>query len=269
MIGYVLLGLLGVALVANIVDDDDDDEVVAETPETDDRVSGSDDPETLQTEGGDDTVFAGGGNDLIDAGDGNDRVFGQDGTDVIVGGEGDDFLRGSAGDDVIFADEGEDTLFGDAGDDVLFGADIIDTEAVFEETAQTNFLPFSFLPFFDVNGDTGEADELNGGVGEDVLVAGSNDIVSTGDGEDAVEIGDWVIPGQPVVVTDFDPAEDVIIYDYVGDTEPDIVIGEDEDTGDATIEIAVTGQDNQVVATLNGVDFFDVSTSNIFLLQIT
>ena len=264
MLGFLLVGLLGVALVVNIVDDDDD-----AAPESDDQVSGNDENNTIETGAGDDTVFAGGGNDLVDTGTGDDRAFGQDGTDLIFGGAGDDFVRGNAGEDLLFGDEGEDTLFGDSGDDVLFGADIFDSEAIFEIVANTNFLPENLNLFLDVNADTGEADALNGGVGDDIILAGSFDVVSTGDGADVVEIGDWVIPGDPVVVTDFNPDEDVIVYDFEGTVAPNIIITEDEDTGDAAIEIAISDQENQRLVTLLGVDFFDVTSDNLIVVSIT
>ena len=263
MLGFLLVGLLGVALVVNIVDDDDD------ATESDDQVNGTDENNTIDTGGGDDTVFAGGGNDLVDTGTGDDRAFGQDGTDLIFGGDGNDFLRGSAGEDLIFGDEGEDTLFGDSGDDVLFGADIFDSEAIFDIVANTNFLPSDLNVFLDINADQGESDTLNGGVGDDIIVAGSFDVVSTGDGADVVEIGDWVIPDDPVVVTDFNPAEDVIIYDFEGAVAPSIFFAEDEDTGDAVVEIAITDQENQRLVTLLGVDFFDVSSDNLIVVSIS
>ncbi|MEL7163894.1 MAG: hypothetical protein AAGL96_00360 [Pseudomonadota bacterium] len=264
MIGIILLSLLGVGLISAVISDDDDDTA----PATADRASGTEDPETFETGGGDDTVFAGAGNDLVHAGADDDRVFGQDGFDIVIGGSGDDFMRGGAEDDILWADSGEDTLFGDTGDDILFGADIFDSAAIFDEVAETGFLPISLDTFIDLSNESGEADTINGGVGDDDIVAGSNDIVSTGSGADVVDIGDWVIPDEPAVITDFDPAEDIIIYNYTGTTAPNVFFSED-DSGDATVSIAVSSQENAVLATLSGTDIFDLGPNNLFIVQLT
>ncbi|MEM9872085.1 MAG: hypothetical protein AAF822_12585 [Pseudomonadota bacterium] len=259
LLTLVPLALIG--FVASEINDDDDETNAA----ADDSVSGADTPETIETGGGDDTVFAAGGNDLVDTGTGDDRAFGQDGNDAIFGGEGDDFLRGSAGEDILFADEGEDTLFGDSGDDILVGADILESEEIFDITAQTNFLPVPLSDFIDLSGEDGEADTLNGGFGDDGIIAGSNDVVSTGDGADVVEIGDWVTPGAPVTITDFDLAEDVIVYDFFGDTPPNVILGELDD-GTVTLEL-----DGEIVARLEGLDFQDVQNAGtqIMFTQIS
>ncbi|MEL7092754.1 MAG: calcium-binding protein [Pseudomonadota bacterium] len=260
-----MLALLGIGLVGVLINDDDE---TTTSTETADSASGSDAAETFDTGGGDDTIFAGGGNDLIDAGADDDRVFGQDGFDVIVGGTGDDFIRGGAEADVLFADAGEDTLQGDVGNDLLIGADIFDSEAIFDEIDQTGFVPTSLTGFIDLAGETGEADTINGGVGDDDIIAGSNDVVTTGSGADIVDIGDWVTPGEPVTITDFNPARDVIVYNYEGPTAPNVFFAE-TDSGELTIEIALSNQENGVLATLPGVDFFDVGPGDLFIVQLT
>ena len=93
MLGFLLVGLLGVALVVNIVDDDDD------ATESDDQVNGTDENNTIDTGGGDDTVFAGGGNDLVDTGTGDDRAFGGADNDTLLGGLGHDRMFGDGGAD--------------------------------------------------------------------------------------------------------------------------------------------------------------------------
>lgn len=232
MIGFAILGLLGVALVVGISGDDDDDQASAvdQTPEL---AQGTDDGDLLDTDGGNDTVFAGDGDDIVLAGDGNDRVFGGAGEDLLTGEAGNDFLRGGADDDALYGGAGEDTLNGDLGDDILDGTDIFDVPGLVD-AAQTAAAEgrdlseddvFSFLNF---DADTGQSDELNGGQGDDILIAGGNDVVITGLGNDSVELGDWIEPGALVTIEDFDTAEDVIVYNYEGDTAPDLTFGEVE-----------------------------------------
>lgn len=263
MLGFAILGLLGVGLIVNLADDDDDDNVEATPdPENEDQtLSTEDSDETIETEGGDDTVFSQGGNDLVSLGEGDDRGFGGDDSDAIFGDAGDDFIRGQGGSDQVFGGAGEDSLFGDAGNDTLYGADILDDAALFEQTAETNFLLFDNSALFDTSADPAEADTLNGGVGEDVIFAGSNDVVDTGSGADTVNVGEWVDPDAPVEITGFTPAADVIVYSYTGPTEPNVSFGED-DTGLATLDV-----DGESIATFPGVDFFDLTAESAILLE--
>ena len=76
-----------------------------------------------------------------------------------------------------------------------------------------------------------EQDFLNGGGGADHLVAGGEDIVTTGMGADNVFIGDWIMPGEEARVYDFDPLEDrlIIVFDDQSNaSEPEITIARDD-----------------------------------------
>ena len=59
------------------------------------------------------------GNDLIFARDGDDLVFSSGGNDLLLGQSGDDELRGGSGNDTLYGGRGNDILKGDSGDDVL------------------------------------------------------------------------------------------------------------------------------------------------------
>ncbi|MEM6758333.1 MAG: hypothetical protein AAF601_02535 [Pseudomonadota bacterium] len=265
MIG-LLLSLLGIGLVSALVEDDDDQNEIRTSNEPE-NVTGSADVDIIDTAGGDDTVFAGAGSDLVNAGSGDDRVFGQGDPDLVFGGEGDDFIRGGSDGDLLTGDAGEDTIFGDVGDDLIAGADIFDSAALFDALDGATRVP-NISDFIDITLETGEADTLDGGLDNDSIIAGSNDEVITGTGADRVDIGDWIIPNEPAVITDFDPAEDVIFYSYTGATPPNVFFGEDADTGDLTVEVAISDQENAVVALLTGVDFFDVGPNNLFLVPL-
>lgn len=262
MLGFALLGLLGIGLIFGLSDSDDDAPAENENA----RIEGTDGDDLIDAGPGNDTVFAGPGDDFVDAGPGDDRVFGGDDDDLIVGAAGDDFLRGGSGDDMMFGGAGSDELNGDVGDDVLAGADIIDAEGLVAagmaaaQNGQTvNDVDLS--QFIDLDADPLEADTLNGGVGDDIIIAGSNDLVDTGSGSDVVNVGEWVVEGQPVNIVGFNPAKDAIVYSYSGPTTPSVSFGEDDD-GTATLNA-----DGQIVAYFPNVDFFDLTAQSGILLE--
>lgn len=91
--------------------------------------------------------------------------------DLLVGGASDNTFNAGARDDIIHGQGGKDTLNGEAGDDLIFGGndeDIInggkgkDTLYGGDKTA----------------GDSGAADTLTGGIGDDVYHVGDNDIIN-------------------------------------------------------------------------------------------
>mmetsp|Transcript_23599 Transcript_23599/g.41787 ORF Transcript_23599/g.41787 Transcript_23599/m.41787 type:complete len:267 (-) Transcript_23599:3283-4083(-) len=263
MLGFALLGLLGVGLIVSLNGDDDDNSFPTDE---DTRAQGTNGADLIETGDGDDTVFAAGGDDVVLSSDGDDRVFGSDGDDLIVGEAGDDFLRGGANDDLIFGGAGEDVINGDVGDDQIAGADIIDARGLFEATENSVLTGIPLTDedierFIDLDADTGEADTLNGGVGSDVIIAGSNDVVNTGSGTDIVNVGDWVDPDEPVQITDFNAVQDDIVYSYEGDREPNVTFGEDEN-GTATLVV-----NGQIVAYFENADFFDLTAETSIILE--
>jgi Ca2+-binding RTX toxin-like protein len=263
MLGFALLGLLGLGLIVGLNGDDDDNSFGSDEGTQEQGTNGDD---LIDAADGNDTVFASDGDDVVLAGDGNDRVFGGDGDDLIVGEDGDDFLRGGSGDDLIFGSAGEDTINGDVGDDQIIGADIIDARGLFDATENAIIagIPLTdadIASFVDLDADTDEADVLNGGVGNDIIVAGSNDIVNTGTGSDIVNVGQWVNPDEPVQITDFNPFQDDIVYSYEGRTEPDVAFGEAED-GTATLVV-----DGRVVAFFENADLFDLRNGTSIILE--
>lgn len=195
-----------------------------------DAVSGEDGNDELRGGNGDDTVTGGAGNDHLYGGDGNDRLSGGagddtlnggTGNDVIQGGDGNDSLHGMWGDNVLDGGDGNDTLMGGRGNDVLIGRD-----------------PTS-----------PEQDFLNGGAGDDYIIAGANDIVSGGSGSDTIIVEST---NGVVTVDDFDATEDRLEVEYSG-AAPTIST-EQTDTGISVLA------DGTPVAMLRGLSSFDTST---------
>ncbi len=267
MLGFALLGLLGIGLIFGLSDSDDDDtsDNGSDTAQAT-REQGTDGDDYIDAGAGNDTVFAAAGEDLVDAGPGDDRVFGGDDDDLIVGAAGNDFLRGGDGDDLMFGGAGSDVLNGDVGDDLLSGADIIDAEGLIDASiaaalAGQNIDDIDLSGFVDLNADPLEADTLNGGVGDDIILAGSNDIVDTGTGSDIVNVGAWVDPDQPVNIVGFNPANDAIVYSYSGPIAPSVSFGEDDDG------VATLNADGEIVAYFPGIDFFDLTAQSAIVLE--
>lgn len=166
-----------------------------------------------------DEISGADGNDVIAAAGGRDVVYGQDGNDVIFGGNGADTLWGGVGDDVIIGGSGGDLLQGNAGDDLVLGIDIALGSGSAAAIAALDLSPttagslldeFARTPSLDLSG----ADTLLGGRGDDVIVMGGNDTATGGFGADRFWLGEWVGGTDTATITDFDRAEDQIVYIY-------------------------------------------------------
>ncbi|WP_264213665.1 calcium-binding protein [Leisingera thetidis] len=212
--------LLGIGLTVGGVAmalDDDDDEIQGDT--TADATDGNDD---LAGAPGGDTIFAKDGIDIVDGNGGGDRLFGQDGADLLTGGEGDDFLRGGSGSDIIIDAQGSDTLIGDLGSDLIVATSAVDPDDAMQLVRDwlENEDPDEALQLERDLGapDTDDdADVIQAGRGDDEVYAGSGDTVALGEGYDELVLGDWIETGdEPVVLTDYSPLEDMIVYYYDG-----------------------------------------------------
>jgi len=88
----------------------------------DDRLLGAKGPDRLKGGGGNDFVDGAQGSDRLDGGNGDDQLLGDKGNDRIAGGPGDDLIEGGAGDDSHLAGgPGRDHVFGGAGIDKADG----------------------------------------------------------------------------------------------------------------------------------------------------
>lgn len=160
---------------------------------------------------GEDTLMGGDGDDTLQAGPGDDVVLGRDGDDAMTGGTGSDLLRGGLGNDVIFDNFGADTLIGSGGDDLLASGAFFDGAALTLAAGGASLTDIlTAIP--EGLQDTDRADILSGQDGEDTLIGGRDDSLSGGEGRDTFVGGQWTLGSRAPVVTDFDLADDVIIY---------------------------------------------------------
>lgn len=191
-----------------------------------DILLGGDGADMLSGSGGDDTLHGNDGQDTLRGGDGQDHIFGHNagdvmagdgGDDTLHGGDGQDEIHGGAGDDALHGGLDDDRLSGDAGSDTLFGGWGDDTVSGHEPEATTDAVDF-----------------LNGGGGDDVLLADALDIVTGGSGADEIVLGDWITQGHQSEILDFAPQEDalVVFFDDTSGSDPSLSIDIDRDNPD-------------------------------------
>ncbi|PSB57868.1 hypothetical protein C7B77_06835 [Chamaesiphon polymorphus CCALA 037] len=165
-----------------------------------DSVKGDDGNDYLDGGEGNDSLFGDEGNDNLDGGEGNDSLFGGVGDDRFMwgglgddnlyGGKGNDSLSGDEGNDFLYGDEGNDFLSDDEGNDFLFGGEGND---FLKDPYGSNrlyggdgddYLDTDFISTVKKGGD-GSDNTLDGGAGNDYLVAGDgNDLFDGGEGND-------------------------------------------------------------------------------------
>lgn len=173
--------------------------------------TGSDDPEALKGSEEDDTIRGGGGSDLLVGFAGDDLLAGDAGNDWIFGLDGQDTISGGTGNDIISGGRGADVIDAGAGNDFVETAGLLDDDALqVSIKGARSFGDIAFLYDFSRGPEAGDLIDL--GDGDDTVVAGADDTITTGDGTDEIALGDWYSGGKPVVITDFDPEQDVITY---------------------------------------------------------
>lgn len=175
------------------------------------------------------------GDDLILGTDSAEALTGGRGGDWLLGLDGDDTLSGGAGGDVILPGDGADVVQSGTGNDFVEAANIVDEAALRASAATaTDIFGISFAYDLPATSDAGDVIDL--GDGDDTVVAGSDDTVTGGPGDDEFALGDWIEGDAPVEIADFDAAEDIItfVYDRDGDA-PELSVKRNETTGVTTI----------------------------------
>lgn len=255
-----LASYFGNEKVSGISGTPDDDSIVADERTDwiagyagDDTITGHQGADNVNGYEGDDAIYSGDGNDWIRGEDGDDLIFGEYGDDTLIGGNNDDTLFGGAGDDDLNGSQGGDNLFGGAGNDTLSGG--LNDDTLEGGAGQDQlFGGYGNDTLDGVTGETSpEADFLNGGGGDDTIIAGSGDVVSLGDGEDQVILRSQDGLGQSTTITDFDPNQDRIFLYWDSDTPDDPTLTfESDSAGNGTLRA-----NGEVIAVLNAVESFD------------
>ncbi|WP_071674345.1 calcium-binding protein [Nioella nitratireducens] len=195
-----------------------------------DLAFGNEGDDTILGEGGNDELYGDQGDDSIEGGDGHDLLGGGDGTDTLSGGDGNDLIYGADGDDSLDGGAGEDFLSGGFGSDHMQGGDGNDTLDGTFAGGDDQFGPY----------DEDQADTMDGGAGDDYLFLGENDVATGGDGSDIFESGVYVENDSDAgLVTDFDPADDLIqvSVDLEVTPDPEISVVDFEDGSGASIMV--------------------------------
>ena len=211
----------------------------------DDQMLGGDGNDKLIGESGQDDLHGGFGDDHIDGGDDadelwghmdNDTLFGNAGNDNLTGGAGEDVLFGNDGNDGLHGNDGNDSLAGGAGEDVLFGGNGDD--------------------YIEGGSDTVRG-LLNGGRGDDLLVAQQGDVLTGGEGLDTFAIDTSAgVFAQSAQIIDFNANDDQI----------EIMLDENSfDQGMKNIHIE-TNNDGLSVVFLNNEEIALVNTETPLLL---
>jgi len=281
-----LLGIGAVGgLVFGLDDDDDNGGTTPGTPgENDegDTLDGTDGSDLLQGAAEDDTIDGGagddrliglGGGDQVSGGAGDDHVSGDDGADILAGGAGDDGVYGGSGGDIALGGDGDDDIWGGSNGDLLVGGEgqdtmngssgddvLIGTQTDLEDGSVDDFIAglaesgitdpeqaiLTSLALSGTGADGEAGDEMNGGFGDDVLLVGSEDTASGGDGNDFFLMGDWIQAGRAAEIADYDPESDQIAFGFNTEEAPELTVTDDGE-GNALVSAG-----DQLLATVTG-----------------
>ena len=168
-----------------------------------DTITGSRDGDSINGDGGDDSVLGGLGDDTVDGGEGNDILNGEAGNDSLLGNTGNDLMDGGDGDDILSGSLGNDTAIGGLGNDSLFGgfgADVLNGNSGNDlaDGGRDNDQVLGGSGDDSLKGGTGDdtvrgqsgSDLIKGGDGDDrILGESGNDVIDAGDGDDNIDAG--------------------------------------------------------------------------------
>jgi len=210
-----------------------------------DILSGGAGDDVMQGGGGEDVMVGNEGNDFMQGRGQDDTVQGFSGTDWVDGNDGDDFVRGGSGDDVVIGGEGSDEIFGRNDDDILIGGEFIADPLTTEQLGAlrgggslADIIPDSATVV-----DDGDADTLDGGNGNDVLLFGAGDLAIGGEGNDIFTVFADAAGSEAgtATVDDYASGEDAMLVYFQTEAEADAAEITVEDDGDDAV-ISVNGE---------------------------
>lgn len=198
--------------------------------------------EATRSNDGDDNLNGGDGDDYLALRDGDDRANGGAGDDILRGGDGKDTLSGGAGDDELKGGDQSDKLNGGTGNDTLNGTD---TDGIYTSFRSYDGEGFADIRLGSLRSDG--ADLLNGGYGDDVILAAAGDTVIGGEGDDLMVLIDHDGSADMIVVEDFSPSDDYLMIKYMGSVTPALT--------------ASVNADGHTVLALDGKDLFMIKSA--------
>lgn len=158
-----------------------------------DLLEATDGRDVLAGAAGDDTLNAGPVGATLAGGDGNDTLQGAAGPDALDGGTGNDLLRGEEGADALTGADGDDALDGGGGPDLLqggAGADGVTYELSPGDVTVTIGTGADDGMLNEGDNVTADVESVQGGLGDDRLVAGTGPATLLGsDGQDTLTGG--------------------------------------------------------------------------------
>lgn len=196
--------------------------------------------------GGDDRIQSGSGDDTISAGAGDDTTLASHGNDVVDLGAGND-QHNPLKHDNRFDHKGNDTIEGDVGNDLIrefWGDDVLDGGSGNDTVSAVDF-------YATANGNDNNGDIVNGGEGDDILIADALDTLTGSDGNDTFQIGILEAKTEnAAIIKDFAAGKDLIRIAHVNDQDmktnpPKLSVTSDENDS----EIRVNGD---LVAVVEG-----------------
>ena len=184
--------------------------------------------------GGDDRIQSGSGDDTISAGAGDDTTLASHGNDVVDLGAGND-QHNPLKHDNRFDHKGNDTIEGDVGNDLIrefWGDDVLDGGSGNDTVSAVDF-------YATANGNDNNGDIVNGGEGDDILIAGALDTLTGGDGNDTFQIGILEAKTEnAAIIKDFAPGRDLIRISHVND--------QDMKTNPPKLSVTSDGNDSEI-----------------------
>ena len=223
-----------------------------------DIIVGSDDADSISSNGGIDVVMGEGGDDYIAGGTGGDIIFGGAGADTIDGGAGADIIIGGSGDDTLTGGTGADIFVFGPGD----GNDTITDFDTDQDTINLSMfgagLSYSDLTVAATTDGTGTVVTIPGQDGGDPVTITLQGVTSTDVTESMFEFsnaGDDTITGTTADETITGGTGDDTL---TGGGGSDIFVFEPGD-GDYTITDFNTADDRIDLMAFGAIDFDDLS----------
>ena len=200
---------------------------------------------------------------MLQGGYGNDSLSGGMGNDFLQAESDDDTLDGGDGDDGLHGGNGADTLTGGAGNDLLNGASLEipdqlleDWLAGFEGGQAPNSIGGDSYAFVDDY----ISDSLDGGSGQDTLIGSAFDMLTGGEDADVFVTGDWNSSFFTSLVTDFNTAEDMIVYRYDETGSEPVMTMETAANDDGTMDVRILADGLAVMDLQDVASDFDLAT---------